>query len=76
MLKSTAIAILGGSVAAAANALGVTYQAVCKWPEDSEGPLPARIADRVIAASARRNLSAEDFARLTTPQEADEAGAA
>lgn len=68
MHKSTAIALLGGSVAAAAKALGVTYQAVDKWPEDSEGPLPDRIADRVVAAAARMKLTPEEFARLTTPQ--------
>jgi hypothetical protein len=33
-------------VQAAADAVGVTYQAVDKWPDE----LPARIADRVQAA--------------------------
>jgi hypothetical protein len=46
MLKNQAIELLGGSVAAAAEAIGVTYQAVDKWPDE----LPARIADRVQAA--------------------------
>jgi transcriptional repressor of cell division inhibition gene dicB len=46
MLKTEAIALLGGSVGAAAAAIGVTYQAVDKWPE----VLPQRIADRVQAA--------------------------
>ena len=46
MNKQTAIELLGGSVAAAADAVGVTYQAVDKWPDQ----LPPRIADRVQAA--------------------------
>lgn len=55
MHKSKAIELLGGSVAAAANAIGVTYQAVDKWPEI----LPDRIADRVLAAQARKHLPPE-----------------
>lgn len=46
MEKQKAIELLGGSVAAAADAVGVTYQAVDKWPDQ----LPPRIADRVQAA--------------------------
>jgi hypothetical protein len=46
MLKADAIELLGGSVPAAAAAVGVTYQAIDKWPE----VLPQRIADRVQAA--------------------------
>ena len=46
MLKSEAIKLLGGTVPAAAAAVGVSYQAVDKWPD----PLPRRIADRVQAA--------------------------
>ena len=46
MTKTEAIALLGGSIPAAAAAVGVTYQAVDKWPE----VLPQRIADRVQAA--------------------------
>lgn len=46
MLKVEAIKLLGGSVSAAADAVGVSYQAIGKWPE----VLPARIADRVQAA--------------------------
>lgn len=50
MLKTKAIEVLGGSTSAAADALGVTYQAVMKWPDE----LPARIVDRVIAALVRQ----------------------
>lgn len=46
MLKTKAIEMLGGSVSAAAEAIGVSYQAVDKWPDE----LPPRIADRVQAA--------------------------
>ena len=46
MEKQKAIELLGGTVAAAADAIGVTYQAVDKWPDE----LPPRIADRVQAA--------------------------
>lgn len=46
MLKTKAIELLGGSVSAAAEAIGVSYQAVDKWPDE----LPPRIADRVQAA--------------------------
>lgn len=46
MLKTEAINLLGGTIPAAASAVGVTYQAVDKWPE----VLPQRIADRVQAA--------------------------
>lgn len=49
MLKSKAIELLGGSVSAAAEALGVTYQAIDKWPDE----LPARIADRVLGVIAK-----------------------
>lgn len=45
MLKKTAIELLGGSISKAAEAIGVTYQAVDKWPDE----LPPRIADRVYA---------------------------
>lgn len=50
MLKSEAIEVLGGSVAEAARQVGVSYQAVDKWPE----VLPARIVDRVQAALWRK----------------------
>ena len=52
MRKEKAIELLGGTVSAAAAEIGVSYQAVEKWPD----PLPGRIADRVVAALARRHL--------------------
>lgn len=55
MKKSNAIRLLGGSPSAAAAAIGISPSAVSMWPEE----LPARIADRVVAAIARRHLPPE-----------------
>ena len=55
MDKQKAIELLGGTVAAAADAVGVSYQAVDKWPD----PLPPRIEDRVLAALYRRQQGAQ-----------------
>lgn len=52
MLKSKAIELLGGSVTAAAEAVGISPSAVTQWPE----VLPSRIADRVLAALAKKHL--------------------
>lgn len=52
MTKQQAIGLLGGSVTSAAAELGVTRQAVEKWPD----VLPDRIADRVRGAWARKNV--------------------
>lgn len=54
MLKAKAIELLGGTTASAAKEIGVTYQAIDKWPDE----LPPRIADRVLAAVARKHLPA------------------
>jgi hypothetical protein len=51
MNKQEAIDLLGGSVTAAAEAIGITPSAVSQWPE----VLPDRIADRVRAALWRRD---------------------
>lgn len=64
MEKTKAIELLGGTVAAAAKEIGVTYQAVSNWPD----VLPDRISDRVIAAIARKKFGAE----LGIEQTADE----
>ena len=50
MNKQKAIELLGGSVTAAAAAVGVSYHAIAKWPD----VLPRRIADRVEAALYRQ----------------------
>jgi hypothetical protein len=52
MFKTKAIELLGGSIATAAEAVGVSYQAVSQWPHE----LPERISDRVLAALARKHL--------------------
>ena len=54
MKKTQAIELLGGTIRAAAEAMGVTYQAVDKWPD----VLPLRIADRVLGAHTRLQLRA------------------
>ena len=53
MLKSQAIELLGGSTGSAAAAIGISYQAVDKWPE----VLPGRIEDRVLAACVRKEIA-------------------
>ena len=55
MNKTEAIQQLGGSVAAAAKAVGVTYQAVNQWPER----LSRRVVDRVEAALWRAQRAAD-----------------
>lgn len=52
MQKTQAIQLLGGSISAAAAAIGITYKAVHKWPD----LLTPRIADRVTAAIARAEV--------------------
>lgn len=52
MKKAEAIEQLGGSVASAAKAIGVSYQAVNQWPDE----LPRRIVDRVQAALWRMQM--------------------
>jgi hypothetical protein len=62
MNKSKAIEILGGSVSAAAEVMGVSYQAVDKWPDE----LPPRIAERVLGVVAK-NRYPELAAELAAP---------
>lgn len=69
MDKQTAIELLGGSVSSAAKALGVSYQAVSKWPDR----LSDRIADRVSAAVARQKLSPSVLKRIGIPNATQEA---
>lgn len=52
MFKTTAINMLGGTTTAAAQAMGISYQAVAKWPP----VLPSRIADRVLGVVARKRF--------------------
>lgn len=66
MKKAEAIEKLGGSIAAAAKAIGVSYQAVNQWPET----LPGRIVDRVQAALYRKQQTETTAQATTTTQEA------
>ena len=54
MRKAKAIELLGGTPHTAAARIGITYQAVDKWPD----PLPKRIEDRVVAAIGREFIPA------------------
>jgi predicted transcriptional regulator len=55
MKKSRAIELLGGTVTAAADAMGVTSSAVSQWPDE----LTHDMENRVLAALARRHLPPE-----------------
>jgi len=55
MTKDEAINLLGGSVAKAAEAIGINSQAISQWPQE----LPARLADRVQAEGLRRTSPGE-----------------
>ena len=50
MNKNQAVKVLGGSLKSAAEAIGITVQAVSAWPDE----LPKTIADRVEAAYHRK----------------------
>lgn len=54
MHKSEAIQLLGGTNVAAAKAIGISPAAVSQWTD----PLTAPVTDRVVAAIARKHLSA------------------
>lgn len=63
MNKQDAIELLGQTVADVAVAVGTSYQAVHRWPDE----LPPRIADRVIAACVRQNIAIpEKFLKIET----------
>ena len=65
MKKTEATKLLGGTPTAAADAMGITYQAYSQWPED----LPSRLRDRVQAAIARKHLPAEMLGELPPIQQ-------
>ena len=78
MFKTTAINMLGGTTTAAAQAMGISYQAVKQWPPR----LPSRIADRVLGVVARRRFpqlaraergAADDVAGEASGDAADDA---
>lgn len=53
MRKEKAIQLLGGDISSAAKAIGISYQAVKKWPE----VLSPAVSDRVVAALAKSEPS-------------------
>lgn len=55
MNKARALQLLGGTVATAAEAVGISSAAISQWPDE----LPPRLADRVLAALARKHLAPE-----------------
>lgn len=55
MTKREALDLLGGTVSSAAEAIGITTQAVSDWPD----VLPDRIRDRVQAVLWRRTQAAK-----------------
>lgn len=63
MHKQKAIELLGGTIVLAADAIGISYQAVDKWPVE----LPDRISDRVLAVLARKHLPPELIGTETNP---------
>lgn len=62
MKKQDAIEMLGGTITLAAKEIGISYHAVNKWPPE----LPARIADRVFAAVARKQGTTPQPQQATT----------
>lgn len=66
MEKTEAIRLLGGTVAAVAEAIGISPQAVSLWPD----VLPPRIADRVQAALYRKSQQAPSESPAPTEQAA------
>lgn len=63
MTKTEAITLLGGSVAKAAEAIGINSQAISQWPSE----LPARLIDRVQAALWRMQEAKGAAQQLSQP---------
>jgi len=68
MNKARALELLGGTVATAAEAIGVSSAAISQWPDE----LPPRIEDRVLAALARKHLPPELRGEQGAPEPAKE----
>jgi hypothetical protein len=67
MNKSTACRLLGGTPTKLAEAIGINSQAYYAWPDE----LPRRIADRVVAAIARRHLGEDVLIALAEKRMAE-----
>lgn len=63
MRKEDAIAVLGGTVKAAAEQIGVSVQAVYLWPEE----LTPALRDRVQAALYRKKVEQQASTFSTSP---------
>lgn len=56
MKKHTAVHVLGGTMAAAARAMGLRKQTVTSWRTDAHGNLVSRhVCDMVLATLVRQN---------------------
>jgi hypothetical protein len=64
MFKVDGIRLLGGTPSSAAREIGISVSAVSQWPDF----LPPAIADRVIAAIARKVLLPEVIGLARPPQ--------
>jgi molybdenum-dependent DNA-binding transcriptional regulator ModE len=67
MQKETAIQLLGGSIRSAAEAIGITYKAVHKWPD----VLSPRIVDRVEIALVRMSKPKGRGTKVTSANKSD-----
>ena len=66
MKKLQALELLGGTVAKAAEAIGINSQAISQWPDE----LPPRLADRVIAACVRSGIAVpRELAKPNKPKQ-------
>ncbi len=70
MTKDQAIALLGGSTRSAAQKMGVSYQAISRWPS----PLPRRIEERVLGVVARDRIDLDSLLAETIATAAMEEG--
>ncbi len=61
MDKTTALRMMGCSLADAARELGITSSAISQWPD--AGPLPASAENRVLAWLARKHLPITQMAQ-------------
>ena len=64
MDKTTALRMMGLSLADAARELRITSSAISQWPD--EGPLPASAENRVLAWLARKHLPITQMAEAAS----------
>lgn len=68
MHKKVAVDVVGnGNMAEVARRMGVTHEAVRRWPVDAAGNITSRIVcDRVLATLVRQNYKSRDEDGLPT----------